>query len=95
MFGYGARLSMLAAAALFAAGKTTTLPDYKTPTRLDADNHVRKWLRHTWKVEAEMRQASQIAAKRERDAPWINAAEAKRARKRAKALSRMEGRKDG
>ena len=93
MFGYGRNLSLLAAAALFASGRTTTLPDsYKAPTRLDADNHVRKWTAHKWKVEAEMRQAAKIAAKRERDAPWINAAEAKRARKRAKAISIKEAR---
>lgn len=62
------------------------------------DEHVIEWSYHQrWRAEREAEQAqfaarraakeAAMAAKRERDKQWIEAAEAKRQRKRAKALA--------
>lgn len=95
MFG-GRILSGLAAAALLGGSLSGSLGArvvYRGHPEDRADQHVIDWHLRKERLRIEenrrARQAREdalIAAKRERDAQWINAAEAKRARKRAKAL---------
>jgi hypothetical protein len=49
------------------------------------DEHVMAFIRHRNRVAFDEMRAAAQAANRERDKRWIDAAEAKRARKRAKA----------
>lgn len=89
------RLHFLAAAA--ALGSFNRIDGgYQRPGE-QADEHVNSYRWHLYKLkvaminaEREALKAQQIAAKRERDKPWIDAAEAKRARKRAKAAALAE-----
>lgn len=84
-------LSLLAAAA--SAGMLNRIDaGYRLPTD-EHDDHVHSYRWHLHQIKAakiraerEAMRAQEIAAKRERDKPWIDAAEAKRARKQEKAL---------
>ncbi len=88
-------LSLLAAAA--SAGMLSRIePCHRLQTE-QADDHVHSYRWHLHQIKAakiraerKAMQAQEIAAKRERDKQWIDAAEAKRARKRAKAAAMAE-----
>lgn len=94
----GRRMSIGAVLGLALAGgfAGTSIRRTDAPTkrmRWDADQHVEDWRDEMRNREIARKEAERLSAKRERDARWINAAEAKRQRRRAKAA--LEGRKDG
>jgi hypothetical protein len=83
---YGYALSLFAFSAFARrGGKSISRPmGTALPDRYPADAHVKAWERYQFHKEQKVRQEALLAEKRRRDAPWIDAAEAKRARKRAK-----------